>query len=89
MEVLASGCDPRTAFGEIFDVPFLGSAAVGASPLESADPGRGARRVGQWNGTIRMVGVRELATGTAYVKSVRMCVRVWVLRCGSGGPLGN
>ena len=36
-----------------------------------------------------LIGVRGLATGTAYVKSVRMCVRVWVLRRGSGGPLGN
>ena len=24
-----------------------------------------------------------------YVKSVRVCVRVWVLWCGSWGPLGN
>ena len=39
MKVLPSGRDPRAAFGEIFDLPFLGSAAVGASPLESADPG--------------------------------------------------
>ena len=41
------------------------------------------------SGEATLIGVRELATGTAYVKSVRMCVRVWVLRCGSGGPLGN
>ena len=40
-------------------------------------------------GFFEMIGVRGLATGTAYVKSVRMCVRMWVLWRGSGGPLGN
>ena len=34
MKVLPSGRDPRAAFGEIFDLLFWGSAAVGASPLE-------------------------------------------------------
>ena len=38
VKVLSSGCDPRAALGEIFDVPFSGSAAVGASPHKSADP---------------------------------------------------
>ena len=33
-KVLPSGRDPRAASGEIFDLPFWGSAAVGASPLE-------------------------------------------------------
>ena len=40
-ESSSSGCDPRAALGEIFDVPFSGSAAVGASPHKSADPARG------------------------------------------------
>ena len=41
MKIISSGCDPRATLGEIIDLPFLGSAAVGASPLESADPGGG------------------------------------------------
>ena len=39
MKIISSGCDPRATLGGIIDLPFLGSAAVGASPLESADPG--------------------------------------------------
>ena len=38
VEILSSECDPRATLGEIFDLPFLGSAAVGASPLEYGLP---------------------------------------------------
>ena len=35
----------RAGFGEIFDLPFLGSAAVGASPSNPPTP-EGSRRAG-------------------------------------------
>ena len=38
VKIISSGCDLRATLGGIIDLPFLGSAAVGASPLESADP---------------------------------------------------